>query len=129
MHKNQKRHFAIKSLRIILLAAGLIGSAALPAFAANGTDLWTGNAGDNNWATAGNWTGVNAPPITGDAPAFGAQGNGGLTLNNNIAAATSFLGLTFNAGAPSFSLNGNSITTTGGIVDYSTNVETINLPI
>ena len=129
MHKPHERAFSISRLALISLVAGVGLTAVSPAFAANGLDLWTGNAGDNNWATGGNWTGVNAPPITGDAPAFGAQGNGGLILNNNIAAATSFLGLTFNAGAPSFTLNGNSVTSTGGIVDYSTNAEMINLPI
>ncbi len=124
MHKSQLSQFAL-----ISLVAGISLTAASPVFAANGTDLWTGNAGDNNWATGGNWTGVNAPPIAGDVPTFGVQGNGSLTLNNNLTAATSFLGLTFNPGAPSFTLNGNSITTTGGVVDYSTNAETINLPI
>jgi autotransporter-associated beta strand protein len=125
MHKSHERtRFAL-----ISLVAGMSLTAAFPAFAANGTDFWTGTAGDNNWATGGNWTGVNAPPIAGDNPTFGAQGNGSLLLNNNIAAATSFLGIGFDAGAPSFILNGNSITTTGGVVDYSTNAETINLPI
>jgi autotransporter-associated beta strand protein len=119
-----------KLSRFVLPVIGFIGlTVTSSVFAANGTDTWTGTAGDNNWATAGNWTGVNAPPIAGDTPAFGAQGGGSLTLNNNLTAATSFLGLTFNAGAPSFTLNGNSITTTGGIVDNSTNSETVNLPI
>jgi autotransporter-associated beta strand protein len=116
-------------IRLLSFIAGISLTAISPALAGNGVDVWTGNAGDNNWGTAGNWTGVNAPPIAGDAPAFGAQGNGSLLLNNNIAAATSFLGLTFDAGAPSFTLNGNSVTTTGGIVDYSANPETINLAI
>ncbi len=118
-------------IRTLTLAlAAIIGLAAIaPAFAGNGTDTWTGNAGDNNWATGGNWTGVNAPPIAGDTPAFGAQGAGSLTLNNDIASTTSFLGLTFNASAPAFTLTGNSITTTGGIVDNSTDPETVNLPI
>ena len=52
-----------------------------------------------------------------------------MTLNNTLAAGTSFLGLNFNAGAPAFVLNGNSITTTGGILDNSTSLETINLEI
>jgi fibronectin-binding autotransporter adhesin len=52
-----------------------------------------------------------------------------LTLNNNLTIATSFLGLYFNATAPSFTLNGNQITTTGAIIDNSLNFQTINLPI
>ncbi|HTR41167.1 MAG TPA: autotransporter-associated beta strand repeat-containing protein [Pseudomonadales bacterium] len=122
MHKSHQR-------ALISFAAGISLIAAHPIFAANGIDLWTGIAGDNNWATGGNWTGINAPPIAGDVPTFGAQGAGSLTLNNNLTAATSYLGLTFNAGAPSFTLNGNSITSTGGIVDNSANPELINLPI
>ncbi|HEY1661440.1 MAG TPA: autotransporter-associated beta strand repeat-containing protein [Verrucomicrobiae bacterium] len=118
-------------IRIATVAMASIASftATAPAFAANGTDTWTGNAGDNNWATGGNWTGINAPPIAGDAPAFGAQGAGSLTLNNNIAAATSFAGLSFTPGAPSFILTGNSITITAGFTDNSTNTETVNLPV
>ncbi len=97
--------------------------------AANGLDTWTGASGDNNWSTAGNWAGVNAPPIASDTPVFGTQGAGSLTLNNNLAAATTFAGLTFNATAPAFILNGNSITTTAAIADNSLNLETINLPV
>jgi autotransporter-associated beta strand protein len=97
--------------------------------AATGNDNWTGSAGDNNWATGGNWTGANTPPAAGDTPIFGNQGLGGLTLNNNLTAATSYLGLTFNATAPAYILNGNSITTTGGVADTSLNPETINLAI
>ena len=116
---------------LLLIASLLLLAGASSLKAANGVDLWTGAAGDNDWNTGGNWavTSSNTPPAAGDTPVFGTQGAGGLTLNNNITAATSFLGLTFNANAPSFVLNGNSITTTGGTVDNSLNLETINLPI
>lgn len=131
MQKIQKKPLFGNLSRIIKSAVtGMVGlSITSSVFAATGTDTWTGTAGDNNWATAGNWTGVNAPPAAGDTPAFGAQGAGGLTLNNNLTAATSYLGLTFNAGAPAFTLTGNSLTTTGGIVDNSFSLETITLPI
>src|SRR5580658_767927 len=89
------------------------------------TDPWTGVAGDNNWATAGNWNA--GAPTTGETPAFGAQGEGGLTLNNNLTAGTSFLGLQFNAGAPAFILNGAAIASTGGLFDHSSSLETVNL--
>jgi autotransporter-associated beta strand protein len=125
----QKHPFAANTLPVILALASFVAFAALPAIAATGTDTWTGNAGDNNWATAGNWTGVNAPPATGDTPSFGSQGDGSLTLNNNLTAGTSFLGFNFVPGAPSFTLNGNSLTTTGGLVDNSTNLQTVNLPV
>src|SRR5580658_7097225 len=92
------------------------------------TDTWTGGAGDNNWAIPGNWS-LALAPTNGETPAFGEKGAGGLTLNNDLTNGASFLGLDFNVGAPAFILNGNSITTTGGIFDYSTSLETINLPM
>lgn len=129
MQITPKSSFFRNSINPVLLVVALCLVGISPALAGTGADTWTGIAGDNNWATGGNWTGVNTPPLAGDTPIFGAQGNGSLTLNNNLTAATSFLGLTFTAGAPSFTLNGNSITTTGGIVDNSSNLETVFLPI
>ena len=105
----------------------LSGALCLNAIA--GSEVWTGAAGDNNWNTAGNWTGDNTPPAAGDIIAFGAQGAGSLMLNNNMTVDTSFAGLYFNATAPSFILVGNEITTTGATIDNSLNLETINLPI
>ena len=105
----------------------LSGALCLNAIA--GSEVWTGAAGDNNWNTAGNWTGDNTPPAAGDIIAFGAQGAGSLMLNNNMTVDTSFAGLYFNATAPSFILTGNEITQTGATIDNSLNLETINLPI
>jgi len=105
----------------------LAGASSLKA--GSGNDTWTGAAGDNNWSTGGNWTGANTPPVAGDTLAFGLQGAGSLTLNNNLTIATSFQGLTFNATAPAFVLNGNQITDAGAIFDNSLSLETINLPI
>ena len=93
-----------------------------------GNDTWTGGSGDNNWSTAKNWSGTNAP-VAGDIISFGAQGAGGSTLNNNLTVDTALLGLDFNATAPSFVLTGNEIVPTGAIVDNSLNLQTINLPI
>ena len=95
--------------------------------AAAGKDTWTGGAGTANWGDAGNWTGANTPPTTGDTPTFGTVGTGGAILNNNLGSLTSFLGMTFNNNAPSFTLTGNGIDSTGGIVDNSPNLQTINL--
>jgi autotransporter-associated beta strand protein len=115
--KNIPHHFQILFPLCALLTAATSAVAQ--------TDTWTGGAGDNNWATPGNWN-LTLVPTTGETPVFGAKGAGGLTLNNNLTAGTSFLGLDFNVGAPAFTLNGNAITTTGGIFDYSTSLETIN---
>jgi autotransporter-associated beta strand protein len=93
------------------------------------TDTWTGAGGDAIWSDPSNWSGVNTPPATGDTPTFGTVGAGGATLNNDWTTPTSYLGLAFNANAPAFTLNGGSIATTGGILDNSTSLETINLAI
>ena len=104
-------------------------AAATTGRAATGNDNWIGGVGDNNWSSAGNWTGANTPPAAGDTLVFGLQGAGGLTLNNDLTIDTSFYGLTFNASAPAFILGGNEIISTNAIVDNSLNLETVNLPI
>jgi len=121
---NIKRSF----IKQITLCTGLLLLGQATAVkAAVGKDTWTGGAGTAVWADAANWTGANTPPTTGDTPVFGAVGAGGATLNNNLPSLTSFLGLTFNSGAPSFILNGNAIDSTGGIADNSLNLQTVNL--
>lgn len=100
------------------------------ASAGTGPDLWTGAGGTANWSLAGNWdpASSNTPPASGDTPAFGTVGAGGAALNNDISGG-SYLGLQFDTGAPSFILNGDPISTTGGIFDNSTNLQTINFGI
>jgi hypothetical protein len=86
--------------------------------------IWTGNGTDNKWSTAANWTGT----VTNGVPLyFGASNR--TTLTNDLSAGQSFAGLSFDAGAPSFTLAGNSISLTGDIINSSTNNQTINLPI
>ncbi len=116
------------------LASSIIGLLLLVgahiAQAATGTDTWTGAAGTANWSDALNWSGVNTPPLAGDTPTFGTVGGGGAILNMNLTSPnTNFLGLTFNANAPSFVLTGGTINSTGGLVNNSTNLETINLNV
>src|ERR1017187_8516666 len=96
-------------------------------FAANGPDTWVGNT-SINFGDA-NWTGINNPPSSGDSWLFGVAGRSGTTLNNNLTALNSVAGITFKGGASAFTLNNNSITLTGDIVNNSTSLETINLPI
>ena len=118
------------SIRILFQSMCLLMLAAVSSLkASSGNDTWTGAAGDNNWSDGVNWTGANTPPVAGDTLVFGQQGAGSLTLNNNTTIATSYQGLTFNATAPAFVLNGNQITDAGAIFDNSLSLETINLPI
>ena len=65
---NMKESFYKKTSASWLGKMSLMVIALLFAGMANGAAVsWTGNAGDNNWATAGNWTGGSGVPATGDA--------------------------------------------------------------
>jgi hypothetical protein len=81
---------------IILLAMTGQASAA--------TKIWKGGAGNVFWSTPGNWQG-NAAPQAGDSLVFPAGAPG--TTVNNLAAATEFASLTFQASG--YSVDGNQI--------------------
>jgi autotransporter-associated beta strand protein len=88
---------------------------------------WDGGHGSQDtWTQKQNWN--NTAPVAGDDLHFFGPARL-LTNNNGFAAATSFIGLTFDSGAGSFSLNGNSITLAGNVVNNGTNAQTINLPL
>lgn len=87
------------------------------------TRIWTGGGTDDNWGTAANWGGT--APTSGNALAFG--GTVRLTPVNNIAADTSFAGITFNNGAGAFILSGNRITLTGNVTNSDDSLQTLNL--
>src|ERR1035437_1397889 len=89
------------------------------------TETWTGATA--TWNTAGNWTGTNLPPISGDALSFGAAGAGGTTLNNDLTS-TGFTvaGITFNSGASAYTIGGNAFTLTSGVTNSSTAAQIIN---
>lgn len=113
------------SPRTIIAAALFFGLCA--ANVASATDeTWNGNT-DANWSTAANWS--TTTPAAGDDLFFGAAGSSGTTLNNDIAAGTSFLGITFNSGASAYTFTNNSIGLTGGITNSSANAQTISLAI
>jgi hypothetical protein len=52
------------------------------------TVLWTGNA-TNVFNVAGDWSGVDTPPLSGDSLTFGAAGTSGLLLNNDLTSSLS----------------------------------------
>ena len=101
---------------------------------ATGTDTWTGLGGNNNWTTAGNWTGTNTPPVSGagvgDNLIF--NGNTRTTNNNDYAPNGGWSSVTFAAGAGAFNLQGNGIgfdfTQPGNstLANLSPNVQTLN---
>jgi autotransporter-associated beta strand protein len=111
----KSKNKTLKHLGFIALA--LVGLAANSAQAA--TETWTGAT--DTWNTAGNWSGTNLPPISGDSLIFGAAGAGGTTLNNDLtSAAFNVAGITFNSAASAYTIGGNDFTLTGGITNSST---------
>jgi len=96
------------------------------------TDTWVGNT-SVNWADS-NWAGTgNNPPQTGDSLVFGAAGSFGTSLTDNLMTPGTFsIGtITFNAGAPAYTITSgtagvNGFTLTGGIDNASTVLQTIN---
>jgi fibronectin-binding autotransporter adhesin len=92
------------------------------------TLIWNGGGADNNWGTAGNWSGVT--PTAGHWLRFGPLAAGGHTANsNNLAINTLFYGIFFDTAAPSYSLQGNAIELSGDVVNQSANNQTIGLNI
>jgi autotransporter-associated beta strand protein len=86
---------------------------------------WTGGGANGNWTNAANWSGTT--PAAGSDLVF--DGSTGLNNTNDLAAATQFGNLTFNASAGAFALNGNSVNLSGVMTNNSTNAETINLSL
>jgi autotransporter-associated beta strand protein len=117
---SMQTYFQVDYVRVYAIGAQVVPAA---------TDTWTGNT-DAYWSTPGNWTGGNAPPVAGDSLLFGASTP--TTLTNDLIAGTAFNSITFSAGAPSFTLNGNSIllsdasaTNTVGIANNSGSTQVI----
>ena len=124
--KSSTRKFnRTKSLLAVAVAAVVGGAGLRSAHGANAT--WNTAGTSVNWSLTGNWTG-NQP--TGNSLIFGADNSVGTAagdvLNDDLAAATSITGITFNAGDPAYTINGNSITLVGSITNSGTTLETIN---
>jgi autotransporter-associated beta strand protein len=94
---------------------------------AQATRTWSSTTTNGTWSVAGNWTSGTAP-VANDSLAFNAT-TGTTTLNNNIAAATQFNGITFNVGASAYTLTGNQVTLGGSVINNSSNLQTIALPL
>src|SRR5215216_4908151 len=103
---SRKRVLAKRSM-VIATCAGVLGAAG----AAYGA-TWTGGGADNNWTTAGNWGGT--APVADDALAF--AGLLRLTNTNDFSTNVAFSGITFNAGAGAFTLNGAPVVLGGATI-------------
>jgi fibronectin-binding autotransporter adhesin len=87
---------------------------------------WTGLGSDNNWSTAANWN-VRVPRAY-DIVQF--AGTTRTTPFNNLTIDTPFDGITFNAGAGTFQINGNRfILNSDSITNSSNNLQQINADI
>jgi autotransporter-associated beta strand protein len=82
--------------------------------------VWDGGGANAYWKTAANWVG-DVAPVAGDSLCF--AGSVRTTTSNNFTAGTTFGSIEF--GASNFTLNGNSITLTGGITVDSTVTDSI----
>ena len=116
------RHRRRERVRLSIATALLLALGG-PSYLEAGTLTWTGNAGDGNISTAGNWS-PSQSPASGDLLIFGGtnsllpQLSSGLTVGS----------LTFNNTAGAFVLGGAGTYTigAGGIANSSTQLETIN---
>ncbi len=100
------------------------------AFAA--TDTWGAAPTNANFAPAANWTysAGTGPVATGDALVFGASSVTSATDNLMTPQTFTIIGVTFNAGAPAYTINQGTVgtsgfTLTGGLNNASTNLQTI----
>jgi autotransporter-associated beta strand protein len=92
----------------------------------NGPPVWNGgSAADSNWSDKDNWSGVMIN--SGDTLFF--DGTTRLNNTNDAAADTSYTDIDFNTDAGVFILNGNAVALAGNVNNFSTNLQTINLPL
>ena len=88
--------------------------------------IWTGLGSNNNWSTNANWN-LKAP-VPYDILQF--AGTTRLTPFNNLTIDTPYNGITFNAGAAGFQLNGNRfVLNSDSITNNSSNIQQINADI
>jgi autotransporter-associated beta strand protein len=88
--------------------------------------VWNGGSlTDTKWSDAANWIGV--APVAGDSLTF--DGNRGTLNNNDLPAGMQFNSLWFRPRAGAFVLSGNSLALSGAIINSSSNLQAIALPI
>jgi autotransporter-associated beta strand protein len=91
------------------------------------TETWNG-LGGGNWTDNADWVSTYAPGLFGDTLIFAGTSGLTSTMNNSY----SITGLTFTNGAGSFNIGTSSNTltvTANGIVNNSTNAQTLNVPV
>ena len=85
------------------------------------SEVWNGGGGNGNanWSTGANWVGGYPPAYVGDSVAFAStSGSSSPNMDNSYTVS----GLSFNSGAPSFTIttaNSSSLTLNGNVVNNS----------
>ncbi|MGN6370604.1 MAG: beta strand repeat-containing protein, partial [Phycisphaerae bacterium] len=117
---------------LLMLAVAPAAALALGAPALAATDSWTG-ATSANWGDAGNWTGGNPIPQNYDSLLFSTPANPANDNNANNLSGLILDGITFDAAANAYTLNGNPLTLSGnysavstGILNASASNQTVN---
>lgn len=114
------------SQRLASAALVLVVIAITPSFA-SGQFIWDGGGADDDWSTDANWAGGTAPAFSvGDELQF--DGSTRLSPNADTQGWTDISGITFSAGADSFTLGGEALTLDDAatINQITTNNQTIN---
>src|SRR3954470_23041644 len=113
----------------IALAGAVLGT--LPGMAIADSLTWVGSGGTNSWSISANWSNIAAAaalPANGDTLFFDAAPP--FLSNINDLSNLSINGLTFTAGASSFTLGGsNALTLAGDVSDASPNAQVISMPL
>jgi len=103
----------MKNTMLVLIGCGVLCASA---------ETWNGSQG-SAWSLAGNWDTL---PGAGSALIFaGTQTN----TVNDFANGTAFSGISFASGASPFTLTGNAIAFAGPIINASTSMQTVALPL
>lgn len=120
-----------KRLRILAAAIPSIGLARF-AMSASGPDTWTGISAAT-FNLAGDWSGTNTPPSSGDSLVFTGSSTNGTSLTDDrfTPGAFTIASITFNNNALGYTINPqtpgtNGFTLSGAITNYSPNTQTIN---
>ena len=111
-------------------SGGNYGEAALafsPIVSAPPTYVWNGAGADNNFSTGLNWTNQLAPGSVGDTLEFAGSTRLTPSMDNNY----SVSGILFDSTAGSFTIGtaSSTLTLAGGVINNSTNAQTLNVPV
>ena len=119
------------------LAHGLVSFALISSSAWAANHSWVGSAGSTDWATAANWVG--GVPTNGVSTLMfftGSNASASNTLTNTLTTSAFIVGnITFDAGAPSYTLTGNAFRLNAngvagnGIINNSGVLQTFQTPI